>query len=279
LIWTLLFNMSEPKLELTENRWNWWTLYDTHIPKHKKLFSWFHWVYVSDYIAVIIFFIVGAIVESRVPAHQRITIANDPSLSYPLEDDIFPIWLLLLLSFAIPVAVFALAQFIYKSTHDFHHATLGLFVSLTLTYFFTDIIKVFAGRQRPDYFAMINAGNIQDAQESFPSGHSSFSFAAFTFLSLYISGKSHVYSDENGGHVFKFVFSLLPLVLCTSIAVTRTVDYHHNFSDILAGALLGAGLAIPSYFLYYPSLLAAHSHIPKLRKKYGNQMDTKLTTV
>jgi diacylglycerol diphosphate phosphatase/phosphatidate phosphatase len=61
-------------------------------------------------------------------------------------------------------------------------------------------------------------------------------------------------------------------------AVSRTQDYHHNFSGIfqfvgyilltkayiLAGTIIGVGCAWYAYHLYYPSLWHKDCHLPKL---------------
>jgi len=243
-----------------------WIFCDTKIPSSSH-FSFFHLQYIGDYFAVIVLFVVGACIENLAQTHDRFTPPSDPSLSYPLENDIIPLSALYILSFGIPVLMFLCFQLVYRSLHDFHHATLGVILTLGLVYFLSDVIKVTAGRQRPDYFAMIAAGMTTDAKQSFVSGHSSFSFAAFTFLSFYICGKLHIYSNGNGTSSIKLIPCILPLVLSSSIAITRTIDYHHNYSDILAGAVLGVGIAFPIYFCFYPSLFDPKCHVPKMIKR------------
>jgi membrane-associated phospholipid phosphatase len=36
---------------------------------------------------------------------------------------------------------------------------------------------------------------------------------------------------------------LLPPLVAVLVAASRTIDYHHNFSDIVAGSLLGCAIA------------------------------------
>ena len=37
---------------------------------------------------------------------------------------------------------------------------------------------------------------------------------------------------------------LLPMIMAMLVAISRTIDYHHFYSDIVGGAVLGTGLGI-----------------------------------
>jgi len=152
-------------------------------------------------------------------------------------------------------------QLYLRSRHDFHHALLGLLVSEAFTFFFTSLLKVIAGRPRPDFDPITN--NTKDSRMSFPSGHSSTSFSGMVFLSLYLAGKLRILSNHNGSMVAKTMIVFSPLLISMLIAVSRTMDYHHNFGDIVAGSLLGAGISLFTYFLYFPSLFHISSQNPK----------------
>jgi membrane-associated phospholipid phosphatase len=139
----------------------------------------------------------------------------------------------------------------------------------------TDICKILAGRLRPDFIARClpdiagnctnpNLKDVRDARASFPSGHSSLSFCAMVYLSLYLCGKFRIFWT-NSGQLWKVVIVLSPLIGSTFIAISRTKDYHHNFDDVIAGSMLGACLAFVGYFIHYPSLLNANCDIPKNR--------------
>jgi diacylglycerol diphosphate phosphatase / phosphatidate phosphatase len=88
--------------------------------------------------------------------------------------------------------------------HRAHVSVLGLFISLLLTIFLTDVIKNSVGRPRPDLIARCKPEEatpvhilvtidvctetaphvLQDGWRSFPSGHSSFAFAGLGYLAL-----------------------------------------------------------------------------------------------
>jgi diacylglycerol diphosphate phosphatase / phosphatidate phosphatase len=63
---------------------------------------------------------------------------------------------------------------------------------------------------------MICTGNywsVQDGRKSFPSGHSSFSFATMGFLSFYLMGKLKIFSEEGRGKSYRIIFCFLPMIL------------------------------------------------------------------
>lgn len=62
-----------------------------------------------------------------------------------------------------------------------------------------------------DYF------KVQDGRKSFPSGHSSFSFATLGFLSFYLMGKLKVFSDEGRGKSLRLIFCFVPMVVAMLI--------------------------------------------------------------
>ncbi|EGG16548.1 phosphoesterase [Cavenderia fasciculata] len=188
-------------------------------------------------------------------------------VEYPLLKDIVPTWALLMIALLIPLAVFAGFYLYYRNMHDFHHAFLGLFETFTMTLLFTDFLKVIAGRYRPDYLARVETNDqslIRDGRMSFPSGHSSLSFASMTYLSFYLCGKLRVFRKE-GAAMWKILIVMSPYAISSLVAVSRTVDYHHDFSDILAGTLIGLCIGSFIYFMNYNTLASKECSLPKNR--------------
>lgn len=82
------------------------------------------------------------------------------------------------------------------------------------------------------------ASLVKDSQSSFPSGHSSSSFAGMLFLALYFRAVAGVRP-----YVFftwPAVLSAAPLVVAIFVAATRVHDRYHATIDVTAGAIVGA---------------------------------------
>jgi len=230
---------------------------DWCFPKEGR--AWFLAVYMWDWIIVTIIGGVGFSFTLYVPPFDRFLPLDDPTVSYPLLPDIVPVWLLLLLCFVIPIAAFFIAQYWVRSGHDLHHALISLYGAFMIAGAITTCVKLYTGRYRPDW----DNYDTSDGRQSFPSGHSSTAFSMMTVLSMYWCGKMKIFSNEYSGSMAKLFGAFLPQALAIFIACSRTRDYHHNFSDILAGSLLGAAVGIVVYFCYYPSLFHPECDRPK----------------
>ncbi|XP_057962057.1 putative lipid phosphate phosphatase 3, chloroplastic isoform X2 [Malania oleifera] len=184
-------------------------------------------------------------------------------------------WLILLLLVVIemyavllPIAIFILFYFRRRDVYDLHHGILGLLFSVLITAVITDAIKNAVGRPRPDFFwrcfpdgkdSYDRWGNaichgehsvIREGHKSFPSGHTSWSFAGLGFLSLYLSGKIKVF--DRRGHVAKLCIVFLPLLAASLVAISRVDDYWHHWQDVFAAGLLGLFVATICYLQFFP---------------------------
>ncbi|GAB4840334.1 hypothetical protein Ancab_021101 [Ancistrocladus abbreviatus] len=91
---------------------------------------------------------------------------------------------------------------------------------------------------------------IREGHKSFPSGHTSWSFAGLGFLSLYLSGKIKAFNRK--GHIAKLCIIFLPLLAASLVAVSRVDDYWHHWQDVFAGGLLGLLVAFFCYLQFFP---------------------------
>lgn len=96
---------------------------------------------------------------------------------------------------------------------------------------------------------------------SFPSGHSSTAFTGLTFLSIWLAGKVHLFHPGRGHAALNWLI-FVPMIGAVLIAVSRTMDYRHHATDVIAGAILGVVIAVTSYCIYYPPLTHSDSHKP-----------------
>ncbi|KAH7102741.1 PAP2-domain-containing protein [Auriculariales sp. MPI-PUGE-AT-0066] len=166
---------------------------------------------------------------------------------------------------------------------DIHSGCLGAIVSLAITGCITGFCKVLVGRPRPDLIdrcqPALGSANapiyglatyaictttdshiMNDGWRSFPSAHSSLCFAGLTFLSLYLGGKLHLWDQVGSG--IKAWVTVTPMCAAAVVAITRTMDNRHHATDVIAGSLLGIGVAYFTYRQYYPPLNSPTSHIP-----------------
>jgi len=104
---------------------------------------------------------------------------------------------------------------------------------------------------------------MQDGFRSFPSGHSSSSFAGLFFLSLYLAAKLHVLDQK--GEVWRTVIVLIPTLAAACIAMSRIMDARHHPFDVLFGSALGILCAWASYRQYFPPV----SHVWEKGRAYA----------
>lgn len=134
--------------------------------------------------------------------------------------------------------------------------------------FVTALLKIYAGRLRPDYLARLAAAGytaststipnpledpqyfcdlmsahpeLKEGRLSFPSGHSSTSFAVFVMLTFFFFAHLRPFARQSS--LTRLFICLLPLSVSLLCAVSRTRDFKHNFSDIVAGAIIGSTAA------------------------------------
>lgn len=86
-----------------------------------------------------------------------------------------------------------------------------------------------------------------------------------TVLTWYVVGKLKLFHNPCKGRFVLSALSLIPIGIATFIAVSRTVDHVHDFSDINAGAFIGIASGTFAYFLNYSSPFAATCREPKDR--------------
>lgn len=131
---------------------------------------------------------------------------DDLSISYPhaLHERVPVTWCMICAGL-LPLVILVVWALVFRpGTHSAHVTVLGLFISLALSSFLTDVVKNAVGRPRPDLIARckpekgtaghelvtidvcteMNHHVLHDGWRSFPSGHSSFSFSGLGYLAL-----------------------------------------------------------------------------------------------
>ena len=146
------------------------------------------------------------------------------------------------------------------------------------------MLKAYVGRLRPNFYSLCqfdssslectaSLNHCLESRQSFPSGHSSFSFTGMGVLTLFLLGRYVGSTSRSGGTSTTatgggiggignrngtrtsqksiVIGSLIPLLYATFVASSRLVDNWHHPSDILAGSLIGLFYAGVGYHLWY----------------------------
>ncbi|KAL2059407.1 hypothetical protein ABVK25_000700 [Lepraria finkii] len=178
---------------------------------------------------------------------------------------------------------------------------MGLALSLAIAFFIADGTKNLVGKPRPDLLARCdpdisrltssavggignqvdeginlvswticrNPGStLDDGFRSFPSGHSSFSFAGLTYLALFLCAKLAITIPFLNYHnispkaiaprkqaaaapTYLLAFPLIPIGLAIYVSSTRYSDFYHHGFDIISGAILGVASAWLGFRWYH----------------------------
>lgn len=179
----------------------------------------------------------------------------------------------------VPSLVILVVSFVKHSKHKdsaYHLAQvsiLGLAMAVLANGVLTDILKGWVGRPRPDFLARCGAPKgtplnvfqdisictaplgerrLVDGMRSTPLGHSSISFSAFGFLSLWLFGQWKLATPHKPVH--HYIGAFLPLLFAAYVALSRVQDYRHHFSDIVLGGLIGILVALAVYRRFFFSV-------------------------
>ncbi|CAA2949625.1 lipid phosphate phosphatase 2-like [Olea europaea subsp. europaea] len=221
-----------------------------------------------DWLILLLLVVIEIILYVIHPFHRFVGVDMMTDLKYPMKDNTVPVWAVPLYAILLPVAIFLFFYIRRKDVYDLHHSILGLLFAVLITAVLTDAIKDAVGRPRPDFFWRCfpdgideydrwgnvvchgKEGDIKEGHKSFPSGHTSWSFAGLGFLSLYLSGKIKAF--DRRGHVAKLCIVFLPILAACLVGISRVDDYWHHWQDVFAGGLLGLVVATFCYLQFFP---------------------------
>ncbi|XP_044764372.1 phospholipid phosphatase 5 [Coccinella septempunctata] len=184
--------------------------------------------------------------------------------NYPVTASYVPSPVLWCICIGFPTICFAMFFILDPSSRkECKSAISGLTLAFSLNAFLTAYIKILVGRPRPDFiercFPSVKGtdftkctgrlDHVYDGRRSFPSGHSSFSFVVMVFMSLFSARRLEIWTTQRMRGL-KLIFCTLPLLLATTIAISRTCDYHHHYQDIIVGSVMGSVIAYVTFQLY-----------------------------
>ncbi|XP_055903338.1 phospholipid phosphatase 5 isoform X1 [Eupeodes corollae] len=236
-------------------------------------------------IAIRVLLCYGTVKFERTIAFKRIIHPEEVWLyKNPISKDYVPASTALFWIIFAPLVLIFSNFLMSRNKRDFRQATYAFTLGLVMNGFFTSLIKVSVGRPRPDFFYRCFPDGvmgesfekctgdekvIEEGRKSFPSGHSSMTFAAFGFMSFFLASKLHVFNERGRGQSWRLCISLVPLLVALEVAISRTCDYHHHWQDVLVGSLLGICVSYLCYRQYFPSIFSKNCHRPySSRDKY-----------
>lgn len=234
----------------------------------------FHKWRLGDAIVLFIFTILYFAVLFGITPHHPFIPEGNPMLSYPKEAETVGPLLLFTLAMFVPLIIMIFITLLQIKSKPFknaelHSLILSFYITILSTLFLTEFIKKFTGYPRPNFYALTSNPDatpydLREAYQSFPSGHSSMSFAGLGFLSMFLYDtfsplsarqrtvalvhfKSPIRAVKTTNPYTVLLLCATPLLLAAWIATTRVVNYWHHPADITCGSLLGLFVAHACY--------------------------------
>ncbi|GBG30594.1 PA-phosphatase related-family protein DDB_G0284367 [Hondaea fermentalgiana] len=239
--------------------------------------------YAIDWVAAIALVLL-TVFARRIARSPRFYEDNDPSFSYPYQEDTVSTTALGFIGVGVPLVTGILTEMVLMARLrawpfflDAHAFCLGIMQSHALAQLVTIVLKGSVGRLRPSAFGRREKGGYS-WNESFPSGHTSLSFTGMVFLALFLAAKSGIFckrgllfytTSDRQGDPFRGSFAIglgvfvAPLALAIFVGASRLIDYAHDFSDVNAGAAIGTAAAVFAYHCNYPSITSELGALPR----------------
>lgn len=231
--------------------------------------------HLNDWLLIVIIVLLCGLTFLIHPFQRYVGEANfvTAELRYPYKPNTIPAQAVPVIAIGIPLVVILGIFFRRKNLRDLHHAALGLLTAVAINALITDTLKIGIGRPRPHFYAVCFgnttappvfdpvtgnvicsgiASRIKEAYVSFPSGHTSWTFAGLGYLAMYMAGKLSIFDRK--GHSWKVFPIVLTLLGATFVGITRIDDYWHHWTDVCAGAFIGLVIAYFCYCQHFRSL-------------------------
>jgi len=181
---------------------------------------------------------------------------------------------------------------------NFFLPQLAFLEAMGLDVFITAFLKNFAGRKRPnflaycnyqgyrtalssnnftEYFSLTKFGTIgdiskcwdksrlNDAQYSFPSGHSSTIFCGLGYASIFVIFLLNHYTKNH--NMLKTIIGFVLFISAATIAATRPRDHWHNYDDVLAGCAIGMACATFAFSVNFGGEIKEEDEIINLQEQ------------
>mmetsp|Transcript_2948 Transcript_2948/g.3412 ORF Transcript_2948/g.3412 Transcript_2948/m.3412 type:complete len:284 (+) Transcript_2948:72-923(+) len=201
----------------------------------------------------------------------------------PDDEQVVPGVELVALSFGLPLGGLLLGILLCQQVGDAAAFMKGFLLAMACSIACVDLVKNYVGYLRPYFYSECGfdestgrcTHDKADAHRSFPSGHSSMSFAAMLFLSLYALGKVNaavskpfrlpLIGDIDLTNVL-LLLALSPMAVAFWISSSRIRENDHHPADVVGGAVIGSAWAVFWYSRYYPSIWDENSARPRTQR-------------
>lgn len=229
-----------------------------------------------------------------------------PEVAFPYVEPIFDSTAAGILCAAIPIISMLIVQVWIRSFLDFANGCLGLVYALVTGTLIQVTLKKTIGGLRPHFLAVCepmlpprdgspghgfqglmftvdqvctgDMKKIDNALQSFPSGHSNIAFAGLGYLSIYLFARLGVRSISRRRPGFwRMLMVVAPIFFATYIASTLVLGYHHHGYDVVFGSLIGIFMAFFGYRMVFASVLnSALNTIPLVRGSDDTKEDEEM---
>ncbi|XP_069107824.1 phospholipid phosphatase 1-like [Argopecten irradians] len=246
-------------------------------------------VEVIAFIIVLIVSILLVINAFNIKPYDRGFFCDDQSLMFPYKEDtissaqaaaialfVFPIVAIVVEILYILSELhseYTMKEIIYAVLRSLYSLVLFYILGLAITQSVVSMMKLSAGRLRPNFFAWCNPeynatgcdvgggyitdfvctnsnmDDVIDSKQSFPSGHSSSAVYAFTYVAIFLEIrlryqlKWRLYLRMIGP-----VIQTLLIIAALYICLSRIQDNKHHPTDVLGGAVVGLVFCLITIF-------------------------------
>lgn len=216
-----------------------------------------HW---AEWFATFCLAACTGIVAMSIQPKQRVAFFENFNERYPYSGETLGIPVVAILIIIIPCGVIGLIAIFFPRRIDLSLAGMSFAQAMCLTLLITEVLKLTVARPRPNFFSYCGWDNDahkctgktahkRDARLSFPSGHASNSFAAGTWMCLFLSTLLNRRPE-----IWWILIRMLPVFVAAFISATRITDYMHHVSDVIAGSVLGIGVSVLCFNIQYPRI-------------------------
>eukprot|EP01104_Vermistella_antarctica_P017001 TRINITY_DN5928_c0_g2_i1.p1 TRINITY_DN5928_c0_g2~~TRINITY_DN5928_c0_g2_i1.p1 ORF type:complete len:204 (-),score=20.70 TRINITY_DN5928_c0_g2_i1:3-614(-) len=188
----------------------------------RQWLGWWSPVYILDYVTVVALFLLNTLVveelEPSTTLHDNLQLMSETQLkmyNFPFHENTYESNTLKAGIFGLAVVLIPVFSNVWnRRLHDVHNAFLGFLTSLSIACITAGLLKAWFGQLRPDFLdrcqpdedfacTSLDLSKIKKGRTSFPSGHTTDSFAALGFFSIFLFTHIKPFSrNRKGGVIF-----------------------------------------------------------------------------